>query len=120
MKDLLTATLNALKTDQTNTLREISEATGIQLTRCFRLKAGKGTIDAEEFIKLADFYTLSPESVEAARLKELQTQLAKDHAEAVKRAYVEVYEKAEIKLAEKYGITPELLNWRLSAPVKVG
>lgn len=68
MKDFINAIITSIRTDREHTLREISAATGIQITRCHRLRQGK-LPDADELIRLADYYkiTATGATIEANR-----------------------------------------------------
>lgn len=96
----------AIKTDK-RTLREISALTGIQITRCHRLRNQTHEMDVNELVALAQLYGI--EVLEVASVEEIT-------AKATKDAWLAVYEKAEQRVAEKHGMTPELMNWHLSCP----
>lgn len=106
MRDLVNAIIQALKDDK-RTLREISASTGVNQTMLCRIRAKDHSSNIEALIKLADYYGISA----------LPTTLYNQQLEDIKRqAYLEIYEKAELKVAQKYNMTPELLAWRLTAP----
>jgi hypothetical protein len=108
MQTLLDQVTQALKSDQ-RTIKAIAAATGIQVTRLFRLKSKNLAMDAQEFITLAAHYGISGQATLDAQISQAR-QMAKE------AAYLEVWHQAEHKVAQKYGITPELMMWRLTDP----
>lgn len=110
MKDLFTHIVTTFKTSGL-TLRELSDKTGIQITRCHRLRtkeAQKG-FTMEELLKIADAFGITFESY-------TQNAITAAKERARQEAYSEIWEKAELKVAEKYGITPTVMEWRITDP----
>lgn len=89
-------------------LREISALTGIQITRCHRLRNQTHEMDVMELVALAQLYNI--EVLEVASVEAITKRATED-------AWKAVYEKAELRVAEKHGLTPELMRWHLSNPL---
>jgi len=107
MRDFINHVMTTFKTSGLP-LKELAHTTGIQETRCHRLRHGLEP-KATEIIKIAEGFNLTVEDF-------LQVQIQQEKEKARLEAFKEVYEQAEIKIAQKYGITPELMDWRLSDP----
>jgi transcriptional regulator with XRE-family HTH domain len=114
MRNQINQTLEALKADN-STYKRLEEATGIHHQTIRKIALGQREMTVSELLTLADHYSIIPPAAYMTVTSESLEQMKK---EAQERAFMEVYNAAEAKLAEKYGITQELLVWRLSAPVK--
>lgn len=114
MKELLSSIMTALKQDE-RTLQEVADATGINKTRVFRMRSKHKSPDIEELIKLAELYSITPAS---AAPTEADIEAIRKAERA--KAWDEIWEKAEIKIATKYNMTPEKMMWKLTAPQQVG
>lgn len=114
MEQLIKATIEALK-NSPMTLKEISSASGIQITRIHRLRHGKEMM-ASEFVALAKLFQVDPDSVAHNLMAQAKEQAEQIKKEATEKAWTEIYQNADAFVAKRYGITPELLEWRLSDP----
>jgi hypothetical protein len=107
MRSLIALVTQSIKADL-RTIRDISELTGIQITRVHRLKHGH-EMKADEFCTLMEFYQLTPQHFLASTIED-------EKQKARKEAYEEIWDKAEMMVANKFGTTPELMAWRLTDP----
>lgn len=109
MKELLNLIIDRLKRDQDNTLRDVASATGINTSRVFRLKSGKMEATLSELVALAEFYGITT-------TMQAEADISRAREEARKEAWGKVWADAELYVAQKYGVTRELMAWRLSDP----
>lgn len=141
MKQLIEHILKRLGEEvEKTTLREVSARTGVQITKLHRI-TNKGKrpnldelvliasacgIDAEmgqlyDFLRVQVAEELKPQvfaqAVEEAR-RQLDADIEEKRKAAEAKAIAEIWERAEQAVASKYGMTPELMAWKLSAPVK--
>lgn len=119
MKDLVNHIMNAIKGQ---TAIAVEAKTGIHRTRVFRLLHG-AEAKVWELIAIAEAYDITPMGMTLEALEKIKAN-ALAEIEAVKKtatekAFQEAYESAEIHVAKKYGMTPELMAWKLTAPAKV-
>lgn len=104
MNELIQSIIERFSKDP-RTLRELQKLTGINATRVYRIRNG-WKASADEIVKLAELYSI--EMVQKITYEELLNN-------AIIQAEKHVVEKYEAIIAQKYGMTPELMKWKLGA-----
>lgn len=104
LKQIIEETYKNLRQD-TRTQREIAKISGINATRLNRIYSGRAKLTAEELSTLVGIY-----EIKYVNQAEIKAQEIKE------KAWEEIYQSAEAQVAKRYGITPELLAWRLTDP----
>ena len=88
-------------------LNEMSEQTGIQITRIHRLRKG-AKMDVDELFKFIDMFGIKIQAVEDGHTPVMASSLV---------AAIDLrLEQAEHKVASHHGVSVEMLRWTLGNP----
>lgn len=141
MKELIEHIMRRLREEvERTTFREVSERTGINITKLHRVVAQGKRPNIDELVLIASAYGIDAEmgqlydflrvqvaeelkpqvfaqAVEEAR-RQLDADIEEKRKAAEAKAIAEIWARAEVAVASKYGLTPELMAWKLSAPAK--